>query len=250
MRIHTPSPARQCLLFSQVLFSVSFPLCLVAQASQNPAKPAIQIPPAPPGPGHSNDRQSCPLMADGAIPINATVEARLGMLLESNHQKPGKNLWVNSVYEMDLHACHMYAGAPVFGTVTGALSSRTPSHSEISLAFDAADCVGHSKQPLKFVVIGVYAPPDKNFRGHDAVPTEVHDRSRQISETATSTEGYDANLNSDSRRGVRPGMVVGYSRLTLEPQGGPHCSSRLISTDSKLVLVPGTILLLVPHSEE
>ena len=103
---------------------------------------------------------------------------------------------------------------------------------------------------MDLVVIGVYAPPSEQHRAHDAVPTEIQGIGRQISDTASSTSGYDANLNSATPSGMKPGTVIGYKNLTLEPQGGPHCSSRLISTDPNFVLAPGTVLLLVPRKLE
>jgi hypothetical protein len=172
------------------------------------------------------------------------------MVLESRRLKTGKKVWANSVYEMDLHECRMVVGAPVLGSVTAAASSKDPRHSELSFAFDAVDCVDHSKHPMKLVVIGVYAPPSNQVRAHDTVPTEVNGSGRQISDTAGATSGYDAILNSTSPRAVRPGTVVGYKNMTLESQGGPHCSSRLTSTEPNLVLAPGTILLLVPRQLE
>lgn len=194
-------------------------------------------------------RTTCGFL-DGAFPVNKTIEAKLGIGLESHRQKGGKKLWANSVYEMDLHECRMLVGAPVFGLVTAAASSKDPRHSELSLEFDAVDCVDHSKHPMKLVVIGIYAPASAQVRTHDAVPTEVNGIGRQISDAAASTGGYDALLNSASPRGVRPGTVLGYENMTLEPQGGPHCSSRLTSRDPNLVLAPGTILLLVPRQQE
>jgi hypothetical protein len=79
------------------------------------------------------------------------------------------------------------------------------------------------------------------------VPTEVNGIGRQISDTVAATSGYDAVLNSTSLRMVKPGIDAGYKGMTLEPQGGPHRKSRLTSTGPNLVLVPGTILLLVPR---
>ena len=234
----------------QFALTLSYPRVLFAQANQNQEKPAIVVPPAPPISGSGVERQSCPLLVDTAIPVNTTIEAKLGMLLESHRQKTGKKLWANSVYEMDLHECRMLVGAPVFGSVTAAASSKDPRHSELSLVFDSVDCVDHAKHPMKLVVIGVYAPPSEQVRAHNAVPTEINGIGRQISETVASTNGYDAILNPTSPRGVKPGMVVGYKDLILEPQGGPHCSSRLTSTNRNLVLVPGTILLLVPRQNE
>jgi len=90
---------------------------LFAQADQNREKPAIVVPPAPPISGSDVERQSCPLLVDNAIPVNTTIEAKPGMVLDSHRQKTGKKLWANSVYEMDLHECRMPVGAPVFGSV-------------------------------------------------------------------------------------------------------------------------------------
>jgi hypothetical protein len=169
--------------------------------------------------------------------------------LEAGRQKAGKKLWLNSVYEMDFPGCHMTAGAPIYGVVTVASSSKSPEASELSLAFDAADCVGHDKHPMKLIVVGVSAPPDENARGHDAMPTEVQGGGRQISSAVGSTTGYDANLNPAGPLKVAPGSVYGFKNIKLEPQGGPQCSARFTSTSHKLELPTGTVLLLALRSE-
>lgn len=172
------------------------------------------------------------------------------MLLESTHLKPGKKLWVNSIYGMDLPGCRMDAGAPIYGTVTEASSARNPNSSALSIAFQSADCVGHAKQLMKLALFGVFAPRGEQPRGHNAVPTELQGSSRQISDTAASTDGYDADLGAAFPSGVKPGTVMGFRNIRLEPQGGPRCSARLTSNDSEIVFPPGTILLLAPRTEE
>jgi hypothetical protein len=203
-------------------------------------KPPINVPSAPPAPASSEGQQSCPPLS---IRANRTIEAELGMMLDSNDQEPGKKFWINSLYETDFHACRMRQGGDVFGSVTGAASSNGPRHSEMSLEFDAVDCVGHSKQPMNLVVIGVYVPPSGQSRIHGSVPTELQRSTRQISSTVAAKDGHDAILNGKPSA-VNPGAVEGCKKVTLEPQGGPHCSSRLVSTDPGLVLAPGTIILL------
>lgn len=202
-------------------------------------KPATDNPPAP----------SCPALADTAIPIRSTIEAKVTGTLDAGHQKAGKKLWLNSVYEMDFPGCHMAAGAPIYGVVTAASSSKSPEVSELSLAFDAADCVGHDKQSMKLIVVGVAGPPDENVRGHDAMPTEVHG-TRQISDTVASTAGYDANLSPAGPVKVSPGSVYRFKNIKLEPQGGPQCSARFTSTSHKLELPTGTVLLLALRSDK
>jgi hypothetical protein len=44
---------------------------------------------------------------------------------------------------------------------------------------------------------------------------------------------------------VRPGIVVGIPKVKLEPQGGPGCSARMISTERSVQLGTGAELLLV-----
>jgi hypothetical protein len=202
-------------------------------------KPATENPPAP----------SCPVLSDTPIPVRSTIEAKVMGTLEAGHQKAGKKLWLNSVYEMDFPGCHMVAGAPIYGVVTTASSSKNPEAAELSLAFDSADCVGHDKHPMKLIVVGVNAPPDEHARGHDAMPTEVQGGGRQISSPVGSTAGYDANLNPAGPLKVAPGSVYGFKNIKLEPQGGPHCSARFTSPSHKLELPTGTVLLLAVRSD-
>jgi hypothetical protein len=230
-----------------------FLICCVVPLSGHTAagqqKPAVEVPPAPPNPVSEAKQISCPDVLEAAISTNSAIKAKVAATLEASHQKAGKKLWLNSIYEMDFPGCRMLAGAPIYGIVTAASSNKNPDSSELSLQFDAADCLGHDKRPLKLVVIGVFAPPGEQARGHDALPTEVAGGARQISDTAASSNGYDANLNPAGPGRVSPGSIFGFKNLKLEPQGGPQCSARFSSTNRNLVLPPGTVLLLTVQSD-
>jgi hypothetical protein len=230
------------------LICCAVPLSVQTLAGQE--KPAIEVPPAPPNAANEGKQASCPDVLDAAILTKSTIEAKVIGKLEASHQKAGKKLWLNSIYEMDVPGCRMRPGAPVYGIVTAASSSKNPDSSELSLEFDAADCLGHDKQPMKLVVIGVFAPPDEQPRGHDAVPTEVQGGAHQISDTEASTSGYDAKLNPAGPVRVSPGSVFGFKNLKLEPQAGPQCSARFTSTNRNLVLPPGTVLLLTVRGDK
>lgn len=207
MKLFTVIDSGTRLALLTVVASVFYSLPLFAQAIQGQKKPPINVPSAPPAPASSDEKQLCPPLS---IRANRTIEAELGMILDSNDQNPGKKFRINSLSETDFHACRMRQGAAVFGSITGAASSKDPRHSEISLGFDAVDCIGHSKQPINLAVIGIYVPPSAQSSG----------------------------------------AREGYKKVRLEPQGGPHCSSRLVSTDPVLALAPGTILLLALQSAE
>ena len=229
---------------------LAFLICCVAPlAVAAQEKPAIEVPSAPLNAANEGTQAPCPDVLDAAILTKSMIEAKVNGTLEASHQKAGKKLWLNSIYEMDYPGCRMIAGAPVYGIVTAASSAKNPDSSELSLQFDAADCLGHDKKPMRLVVIGVFAPPDEQGRGHDAVPTEVQGGARQISDAAASTSGYDAKLNAAMPLRVSPGSVFGFKNLKLESLAGPQCSARFTSTNHNLVLPPGTVLLLTMQSE-
>lgn len=218
---------------------------LTGQTAAEQPRPAIDSPPALAN--AANEQPSCSAIQDATIPTRVTIKAKVTGALEAGRQKTGKKLWLNSVYPMDYPGCRMNAGAPIYGIVTAASSAKSPDSSELSLQFDAADCQGRDKQPMKLVVVGAFAPPDELARGHDSLPMEVHG-TRQISEMAGASNGYDANLSPVSPARVSPGSVFGFKNLKLEPQAGPQCSARFTSTSSNLALPPGTVLLLLVRS--
>jgi hypothetical protein len=189
--------------------------------------------------------EACATFSDAAIPVATTIRAKVGNSLDAAHLKPGKKVWVNSVYGMVYAGCTLDPDAAIYGTVTGAASSKSPNASELSLEFSSADCSGHGRQPLKLLVVGVIAPPDELKNSHDATPTELQGIARQISDTAASTNGYDAKLSPGrTPNTIQPGIVLGYKNMKLEPRGGPQCSAKMTSTDRDIVLAPGAILLL------
>jgi hypothetical protein len=236
-------PGRQFVgcRFRLAYFPVFLICCFLALSTKTLAgqdKPATDNPPAP----------SCFVLSDDAIPVRSTIQAKVIGTLDAGHQKAGRKLWLNSVYDMDFPGCHMVAGAPIYGVVTAASSTKSPDAAELSLAFDAADCVGHDKHPMKLIVVGLFAPPDQNVRGHDAMPTEVAGGARQISSTMAATNGYDADLNPAGPFKVPPGSVYGFKNLKLEPLAGPQCSARFTSPSHKLELPTGAVLLLALQS--
>jgi hypothetical protein len=190
--------------------------------------------------------EPCAAISDADIPVNTTLRAKVTNMLDAAHLKPGKKIWLNSAVGMVYPGCTLDPDAAIYGTVTSAVSSKNPNASELSLAFNSADCTGHSKQPLKLLVVGVMAPPDQLKNSHDAMPTELQGSARQISDTAANTNGYDARQTSGSSHGgIHPGAVFGYKNVKLEPQGGPQCSAKLTSTEKNIELAPGAVLLLV-----
>lgn len=189
--------------------------------------------------------EPCATIGDADIPVNTTLRAKVTNMIDAAHLKPGKKIWLNSAVGMVYPGCTLDPDAAIYGTVISAASSKNPNASELSLAFNSADCTGHAKQPLKLLVVGVMAPPDQLKNSHDAMPTELQGSARQISDTAANTNGYDAKQTSGSSHGIHPGAVFGYKNVKLEPQGGPQCSAKLTSTERNIELAPGAVLLLV-----
>ncbi len=201
---------------------------------------------------NDNAQAACAQIPDSDIPLANTMQAKVTNPLEAAHLKPGKKVWVNAAAGMIYPGCRLESDAAIYGTVTAASASKDPASSELSIDFNAADCTGHTKQVMKFVLIGVIAPPGQSRNMHDAVPTQVNGSGRQISDTLAGTNGDDAQLNPGGpSKTVKPGVVVGFKSLKLEPQGGPQCSARLTSTDKNIQLAQGAILLLaVPGSAQ
>jgi hypothetical protein len=163
---------------------------------------------------------ACAQIPDSDIPLANTMQAKVTNPIEAAHLKPGKKLWVNAAVGMIYPGCRLESDAAIYGTVTAASASKNPAASELSIDFNSADCTGHAKQNMKLVLIGVLAP-----------------------DAAASTP--DAQLNpGGAPHTVKPGVVLGYKNLKLEPQGGPQCSARMTSTDKNIQLTQGAVLLL------
>ncbi|PWT76150.1 MAG: hypothetical protein C5B46_01650 [Proteobacteria bacterium] len=203
-----------------------------SQGSEKPATPS------------DASQAACAEIPDSDIPLANTMQAKVTIPIEAAHLKPGKKVWVNAVVGMIYPGCRLENDAAIYGTVTAASASKNPA-AELSIDFNSADCTGHSKQNVKFVLIGVVAPPDQSRSAHDAAPTQVNGGARQISDAVSATSGRDAQLSGGGAPNtVKPGVVVGFKNLKLEPQGGPQCSARLTSTDKNIQLGQGAVLLL------
>ncbi|HUN83847.1 MAG TPA: hypothetical protein VMU48_05675 [Terracidiphilus sp.] len=191
------------------------------------------------------DQAACPKLADSEIPTNEVVDARVAGWVDSGHLKPGKEIWLKVAYPIAYQGCTLDGDSVIYGKVMSATSSKSPNSSELSILFDHADCAGQGKKQLKFWLIAVVAPQGQSSESHDAVPTEVAGGGRRIDSTAASTTGYDARLNpGGAPNTVKPGIVVGYPKIKLEPSGGPGCSAKLTSTDKSVHLGTGTELIM------
>jgi hypothetical protein len=94
-------------------------------------------------------------------------------------------------------------------------------------------------------LIAVVAPRDSADTLHAALPTEVSGGVRQMSDAVAGTTGRDDNLSPGGPpHTVHPGMVVRMPKVKLEPEGGPGCSARIISSDRAVQLGAGVELLL------
>lgn len=215
-------------------------LLLVGQEPSGAAATAAGAPPA-----------TCVSLADGDIPLNTVIQAKVNGLMQASRSKVGKEIWFSAAHGMVFPGCSLDADASIYAKVTAASASKSPSASELGLEFDRADCTGHNKQPMKMFLIGMVAPSDFNGESsHNALPSEVRGGSRDISQAAADTYGYDERLNPGGPRNtVKPGAVAGFKHMKLEPQGGPQCSARISSTDKNIELPPGTILILAPKLE-
>jgi hypothetical protein len=215
----------------------------VSAFGQAPAAPSTPAMAAPTG---ESAPAPCPHVADADHPINQVLQVKVTGTLDSGHLKPGKQVWFSVVKGMAYPGCTLEQDVVVYAHVTSASSSKNPNASELSLVFDRADCTGHAKQELKMRLIGLVGPPDERGHMHDAMPTEVGGRGRNIDDTMAGTNGLDLELNPGGPpHTVRPGIVVGIPKVKLEPQGGPGCSARMTSTERSIQLGTGSELLLV-----
>lgn len=211
----------------------------LSQAGNAPASNASPTPGSAAAPS-----SQCAPLADTNIPVSGTVEAKITGI-NSAHLKPGKEIWFKVAHGVIYAGCRLEADAVVYARIVSSTASKSPGGSELSLAFDRADCSGHDKQPFQFRLIAVVGPPDLTKRLHDAVPAEVAGRGRGIDNTMAATNALDLELNPGGPpHTVHPGIVVGVPRLKLEPTAGPECSDKLTSPDGKIELAPGSEFIL------
>lgn len=191
-----------------------------------------------------SESSHCAALAETSIPVNGTVEAKITGI-NSSHLKPGKELWFKVAHGVAYTGCTLEADSVVYAKIVSSTSSRVPTGSELSLAFDRADCSGHDKKPFQFRLIAVVGPPDETRHLHDSTPTQVSGRGRQIDSAMAGTNALDLELNPGGPpHTVHPGIVVGVARLKLEPTAGPECSDKLTSDDSRIQIAPGSEFIL------
>ena len=211
-----------------------------ASSGQSQRASPIDIPPAParnPQNPAQGPASPCPVPSDRYIPADHTLEARVPILLDSAHLKPGKTIWVNTVYETTDQECHLNQSAVLYGRVTEASAERRGG-SELALEFDNAECNGRAHVPLKLRLIAISAPPDDNRTVHDALPVGPG--------YLDSGWGTGQRLNpGEPPKFIRPGTVAGFKNLSLDPVGGPGCSAKLSSAGRSVQLGAGTLLLLL-----
>jgi hypothetical protein len=209
-------------------------------ASQSQQSTPIEIPPAPPP---ASVRESdCPPLVDRYLPINKTIEARVTTPLDSARLRPGKKIWANSLFEEVDPECHMLRDAVIYGSVIKATFSKKSSASELGLQFDRVDCLGHPALAMKLTLIAIVAPESSRSETvHSVLP------GLGISDPY----GWDQRLDPGGPPNfVHPGEVVGFKKMSLDPNGGPKCSARLTSADRRIELGLGTVLVLaVPDSD-
>jgi hypothetical protein len=216
-------------------FRIILPAFLtIATAVCTAQAPPTQISPAAP----------CAALADTTIPTNATVEAKV-MGMDSSKLKPGKEIWLKVAHGVIYQSCTLETDSVVYAHILSATGGKGAASSELSLAFDHADCSGHDKQPFKLRVIAVVGPPGAKHNMHEDMPTQVAGGARRIDDAVAGTNALDMELNPGGPpHTVRPGIVVGVPNLKLEPTAGPECSDKMTSTSSKIQLGSGSELIL------
>jgi len=177
-------------------------------------------------------------MANVAIPSRAAIEAKVTSL-DSAHLKAGKDIWFKLARPFNYPGCALDADSVVYARVISA------SPTEISLAFDRADCNHHDQQPLKLRIIAIVGPPGESHHLHEDMPTEVAGGVRQIGQAVFGTDEFDEDLNPGGPpHTIHPGIVVGIKNLKLQPTAGPECSDKITTDGNRIQLASGSELIL------
>jgi hypothetical protein len=199
---------------------------------------ALAQSPAPSASGQAAPPATCAPMANIAIPSRAAIEAKVTSL-DSAHLKAGKDIWFKLARPFNYPGCALDADSVVYARVISA------SPTEISLAFDRADCNHHDQQPLKLRIIAIVGPPGESHHLHEDMPTEVAGGVRQIGQAVFGTDEFDEDLNPGGPpHTIHPGIVVGIKNLTLQPTAGPECSDKITTDGNRIQLASGSELIL------
>jgi hypothetical protein len=219
------------LIRSRISLLVSAALCPLTIFAQAPASSSSASPAATPA-------VTCAPMANIAVPTRAAILAKITNF-DSAHLKPGKDVWFKLARPFNYPGCALDTDAVVYAHVV----SSSPS--EVSLAFDRADCNHRDQQPLKLRVIAIVGPPEQLRHMHEDLPSEVAGGARQIASAVYGTEEFDEELNPGGPpHTIHPGIVVGIKNLKLEPTAGPQCSDKITTDGNKLQLASGSQLIL------
>jgi hypothetical protein len=177
-------------------------------------------------------------MANIAVPSRAAILAKVTGL-DSAHLKPGKDVWFKLARPFNYPGCSLDTDSVVYAHVI----SSSPS--EISLAFDRADCNHRDQQPLKLRVIAIVGPPEQMHHMHEDLPSEVAGGARQIGQAVFGTAEFDEDLNPGGPpHTIHPGIVVGIKDVKLQPTAGVECSDKISTGGSRLQLASGSELIL------
>ena len=233
------------------VFAAVSVFALSATSQQTPPPQAVGIAalPASQTPANTTGQATCPSSFDRDIPVSLTFKANVPGPLDSSSMKVGNKFWVNLIYGLVFPGCTLNPGAAIWGHVTSSASQKNPNSSELSLAFDHADCEGHPKKEMTLQVIGLLGL-DASMRMHDAVPLVMNGGGRSVSAAAAQTAylGDDKLNPGGTVNTVHPGIVIGVPKVKLEPQGGPGCSARFTSTNRSVQLEKGSVLILIAPS--
>jgi hypothetical protein len=213
---------------SLLIYAALCPLAIFAQtpASSSSASPA----PTP--------TVTCAPMANMAIPSRAAILAKITNF-DAAHLKTGKDVWFKLARPFNYPGCALDTDSVVYAHVV----SSSPS--EVSLAFDRADCNHRDQQPLKLRVIAIVGPPEQLRHMHEDLPSEVAGGARQIGSAVYGTEEFDEELNPGGPpHTIHPGIVVGIKNVTLQPTQGVQCSDRISTDGNRLQLASGSQLIL------
>ena len=215
--------------FSLLVSAVLCPLTVLAQA---PASPGTDQQAAAP-------QTTCaPMAANLAIPSRAAIEAKITSF-DSAHLRAGSSIWFKIARPFYYSGCALDVDSVVYAHVI----SVKPS--EVSLAFDRADCNHRDQQPIKLRVIAIVGPPNGSHHMHEDLPSEVHGGARQMAQAVYGTDEFDEELNPGGPpHTIHPGIVVGIKDLKLEPTAGPECSDRISTDGNRIQLASGSEMIL------
>jgi hypothetical protein len=178
------------------------------------------------------------MAANLAIPSRAAIEAKITNF-DSAHLKAGSSIWFKVARPFYYSGCILDADSVVYAHVIAV------SPSEVSLAFDRADCNHRDQQPIKLRVIAIVGPPTGSHHMHEDLPSEVRGGARQMAQAVYGTDEFDEELNPGGPpHTIHPGIVVGIKDLKLAPTAGPECSDKISTDGNRIQLASGSELIL------